>query len=217
MREHLGARLLRRRRASLGRSCVLAKPARVAFAIRRAMRYQLRDTWRARGRRDVRTSVRPRPGVPGSPCRKWRCSPHARLVAERAAIHGVVRHEGSLDGASCVRASADPRGTAGRSQYRWLRPRPDLDAPRPPRTQARRPGVKPAPSGHLRARSRLLRVPDRHGAFELPGRLRGAGRVTPSLGPLRSGKDRLAWARPYGVPGASLVSWRGLPSGSARR
>jgi hypothetical protein len=27
----------------------------------------------------------------------------------------------------------------------------------------------------------------------------------------------LAWARPYGVPGASLVSWRGLPSGVARR
>ena len=26
-----------------------------------------------------------------------------------------------------------------------------------------------------------------------------------------------AWARPYGVPGASLVSWRGLPSGVARR
>jgi hypothetical protein len=27
----------------------------------------------------------------------------------------------------------------------------------------------------------------------------------------------LSWARPYGVPGASLVSWRGLPSGVARR
>jgi hypothetical protein len=25
------------------------------------------------------------------------------------------------------------------------------------------------------------------------------------------------WARPYGVSGASLVSWRGLPSGLARR
>ena len=30
-------------------------------------------------------------------------------------------------------------------------------------------------------------------------------------------RDILAWARPYGVPGASLVSWRGLPSGLARR
>ena len=27
----------------------------------------------------------------------------------------------------------------------------------------------------------------------------------------------IACARPYGVPGASLVSWRGLPSGLARR
>src|SRR6188472_497491 len=33
----------------------------------------------------------------------------------------------------------------------------------------------------------------------------------------RSRSDgRLACARPYGVPGASLVSWRGLPSGVAR-
>ena len=29
--------------------------------------------------------------------------------------------------------------------------------------------------------------------------------------------EALACARPYGVPGASLVSWRGLPSGLARR
>ena len=29
--------------------------------------------------------------------------------------------------------------------------------------------------------------------------------------------EKLRCARPYGVPGASLVSWRGLPSGVARR
>jgi hypothetical protein len=33
--------------------------------------------------------------------------------------------------------------------------------------------------------------------------------------PLRT--SAIACARPYGVPGASLVSWRGLPSGVARR
>ena len=32
-----------------------------------------------------------------------------------------------------------------------------------------------------------------------------------------SGEATPACARPYGVPGASLVSWRGLPSGWARR
>jgi hypothetical protein len=93
----------------------------------------------------------------------------------------------------------------------------------PPATETRieRPGA-----GSRRARGRDRASPGQRA--DAAARVERAAH-RPTAGPAReegragarhkpeSEADDALWARPYGVPGASLVSWRGLPSGLARR
>ena len=67
-------------------------------------------------------------------------------------------------------------------------------------------------------RTRCVGIPATAARYRPPSTPRNCGRSVRRRAPTTRSDDwEAAWARPYGVPGASLVSWRGLPSGVARR
>ena len=104
----------------------------------------------------------------------------------------------------------------------WVRP----SRPLPPAAEENL-GVSTASTGEPRLA--VVFVPHKG---RLPPKRLEPGETAPHIGHVQDRPDdmhrrhcaertrldqALAWARPYGVPGASLVSWRGLPSGVARR